>query len=85
MPVAYFECRLDALSASGTVRTDYMTLMMRDKENRKLGKAEATVTAVDGIMKKYGAPLDDACQTAGVSVEEYNEAKELLEEEMAVV
>ena len=58
-----------------------MTLLMRDKENIQYGDARRLVRAVKKIMEKYHFSLEDACDGCDATLEEYNAAIKLLEEE----
>lgn len=60
---------------------EYMTLLMRDRENIQYGDARRLVRAVRKNMEKYHVSLEDACDGCDATLEEYNAAIKLLEEE----
>ncbi len=60
---------------------EYMTLLMRDKENVRLGDAQRLVRAVKKNMEKFHISLEEACDACDSSVEEYEEALVLLKNE----
>ena len=64
MPAAYFECRLDALSASGTGGREYMTLMMRDLENQEMGAEKAHREKIEELLRDGKTPqaIVDFCK-----------------------
>ena len=45
----------------------------------KIKSAERLVISVNNFMRKYHETLEVACESSGVTVEEYYEAKELIE------
>ena len=49
---------------------EYMTLLMRDRENIKYGDSQRLVLAVHGIMDKCHLSLEDACDACAATVEE---------------
>lgn len=62
---------------------EYMTLEMRDNDNIQLGKelgdAQRLVKAVKLHVEKYNIPLEEACAMCAATVEEYNDALDLVE------
>ena len=64
MPAAYFECRLDALSASGTGGREYMTLMMRDLENQEMGAEKERKDKIAEMLRDGKTPqaIADFCK-----------------------
>ncbi|WP_026667665.1 hypothetical protein [Butyrivibrio sp. AE2005] len=60
---------------------EYMTLLMRDRENIKYGDSQRLVRAVQKNMEKYNVSLEEACDACDSTVEEYYEAVELLKNE----
>ena len=60
-------------------RQDYMTLLMRDQENREIGKAENKVRNIKAATLSLGS-LDKALELLQISREEYEEALELIKD-----
>ena len=58
-------------------RVEYMTLHMRDMENQEIGEARTLVLVVGNVSEKLGGVLA-ACDFLNVSIQDYEEAKELL-------
>ena len=59
-------------------RVEYMTLHMRDMENQEIGEARKLVLVVGNVSKKLG-DVQAACDFLDVTMQDYEEAKELLE------
>lgn len=58
-------------------RLEYMTLHMRDMENQEIGEARTLVLVVGNVSEKLGG-VQAACDFLNVSIQDYEEAKELL-------
>lgn len=58
-------------------RVEYMTLHMRDMENQEIGEARKLVLVVGNVSKKLG-DVQAACDFLDVTIQDYEEAKELL-------
>lgn len=61
-------------------RTEYMTLMMRDQENREFGKASNLINMVNNLAKKMNMSIQEACDLLDITEIEYQDAKELIED-----
>ena len=57
--------------------TDKMSAIM--EELRAEGKAESLLQSVEQIMKNLSVDLAEACRILGISLKEYEKAKELCE------
>ena len=55
--------------------------MKRESEVRSdaLGRLESLIASVDNVMNKLNLSLENACDTIGITVEEYRKAKEEME------
>ena len=62
-------------------KEQYMTLLMKYREERAIGDARRLITDVKGIMDEFHVSLEKACSTVKSSVEEYEEALSLIESE----
>ena len=58
-------------------RVEYMTLHMRDMENQEIGEARTLVLLVGNVSEKLG-DTQEACEFLNISMQDYEEAKELL-------
>lgn len=58
-------------------RVEYMTLHMRDMENQEIGEARKLVLVVGNVSKKLG-DVQAVCDFLDVTIQDYEEAKELL-------
>ena len=43
---------------------------------KKEGINKKSVEAVDAFVSRYNIPLEEACETIGITIEEYNSIKE---------
>lgn len=66
-------------------RPQYMTLLMRDKEQRDIGMAKGAakqlVNDVDRMVSELDLTVERACEIANVTVQQYEDARKLLEQE----
>lgn len=58
-------------------RVEYMTLHMRDMENREIGRAIQLVELIDNLTLTVGE-CEQACKMCKINMQDYEEAKELL-------
>lgn len=76
---------VNAVKRNEKWEVEYMTLLMRDNEKKregiKYGNSQRLVRAVQKNMEKYNVSLEEACDACDSTVEEYNEAVELLKNE----
>jgi hypothetical protein len=59
-------------------RVEYMTLLMRDQENQEIGMAMQLIKSVESVQRKFSLTLEEACEATESTLEEYEEAKELI-------
>lgn len=57
---------------------EYMTLHMRDMENQEIGRARQLVRLIDNLTLTVGE-CEQACQMCKITIQDYKEAKELLQ------
>ena len=72
---------VDVVKRNEKWEVEYMTLLMRDNEKIKYGDAQRLIRAVRKNMEIFHISLEKACYACDSTVEEYNEAVELLENE----
>ncbi len=76
LTVGHEEIRKEVMDSMGGTVLDYPT-----KTAFKLGDAKRLVRAVQRNMEKYHVSLEEACDGCDATVEEYEEAMELLKHE----
>lgn len=50
-----------------------------EKRGEARGRLESLIASVDNVMNKLNLSLENACDTIGITVEEYRKAKEEME------
>ena len=58
---------------------EYMTLRMIEREKFNEGKASSLVSSVENLIKNLNLPLEEACSVLGSSVQQYEEAKKIID------
>ena len=56
-----------------------MTLRMIEREKFNEGKASSLVSSVENLIKNLNLPLEEACSVLGSSVQQYEEAKKIID------
>ena len=74
------QCEVTSVKSNHEWEVEYMTLLMRDKENIKIGSSKRLVSVVESTMTELNISLERACEIAHVTLDEYNEAVELARE-----